>query len=110
MDLGRWEQNSKSSPAGVHSGPGLTRLQFQVEVEQHETQELFDLIDGEVAAGTHGRTGAERHQVIFQPLAALKEAPFAVLDVTVELERLSGEERRLMTRKHERSLMGSGVC
>lgn len=102
MDVGRWEQNSKSSPAGVHSGPGLTRLQFQVEVEQHETQELFDLIDGEVAARTHGRTGTERHQVIFQPLTVLKEAHSAeiVLDVTVELERLTGKKRRLMTRKH----------
>lgn len=105
MDDGRWEQNSKSSPAGVHSGPGLTRLQFQVEVEQHETQELFDLIDGEVAAGTHGRTGPERHQVIFQPLPVLEEAHSAdtVLDVTVELERLTGTKRRVTTRKRGES-------
>lgn len=100
MDVGRWGQNSKSSPAGVHRGPGLTRLQFQVEVEQHEAQELFDLVDGEVAAGTHGRTGTEGHQVIFQPLTVLKEARFEiVLDVTVELERLTGKKEKIDDQK-----------
>lgn len=113
-DVGRWEQNSESSPAGVHCGPGLTRLQLQVEVEQHETQELFDLVEGEVAAGTHGRPGPERHQVILQPLAVLEEARLAgiVLDVAVEPERLTGkrEDRRSVLLKDELRIALAPLC
>lgn len=85
------QQDAHSGSAGVQGGSGLTFLQLQVEVEQQETQELLDLVDGEVSSGTHGGAGAERHAVVLQLLAVLVEVRLlsAVLDVAVEPERLT---------------------
>ncbi len=90
------QQNAQSGSAGVHSGSGLTVLQLQVEVEQQETQELFDLVDGEVSSGTHGGAGAEWHAVILQLLTVFVEACLlsAVLDVAVEPECLAVQKQQ----------------
>lgn len=84
------QQDAQSGSAGVHGGSGLTLLQLQVEIEQQDAQELFDLVDGEVSSGTHGGAGPERHAVILQLLTVLVEVCLlsAVLDVAVEPERL----------------------
>lgn len=88
------QEDSQSGSATVHSDSGLTLHQLQVEVEQQQTQELFDLVHSKVSSGTHGGAGAERHAVIPQPLAVLVEVRLlsAVLDVTVEPERLMGNK------------------
>lgn len=85
------QEDAQSGSATVHGDSGLTLHQLQVEVEQQQTQELFDLIHSKVSSGTHGGAGAERHTVIPQPLAVLVEVRLlsAVLDVTVEPERLT---------------------
>lgn len=90
------QQDAQSGSAGVHSSSGLTLLQLQVEVEQQETQELFNLVDGEVSSGTHGGAGAERHAVILQLLTVLVEVSLlsAVLDVAVEPERLAVQKQQ----------------
>lgn len=82
--------DAEAGSVGVPGRSGLTFHQLKVEVEQQQTQELFDPVDGEVASGTLGGAGAERHAVILQLLSVFVEVRllFAVLHETVEPERL----------------------
>lgn len=90
MDLCGGRQDAQSGPAGLQRGSGLAILHLQVQVEQQQTYELLHLVNGEVAAGTHGGAGAERHQVVPELLAILVEVRLlsAVLHETVELKPL----------------------
>lgn len=90
-DVCSGQQDAESGSAGVQSRSALTVLQLKVKVEQQQTQELFDLVDGEVASGTLGGTRAERHAVILQLLSVLVEVRLlsAVLYEAVEPERLT---------------------
>lgn len=97
--ISRGQQDAQSGSARVRLGSARSVVQLQMEVEQHKTQELFDLVDGEESPGTHGGTRSEGHQEVLQPPSVLVEVRLfvAVLDVAVEAERLTeqGQHGRL---------------
>lgn len=53
-NFSRGRQDAQSSPAGVWLGLALHVVQLQLEVKQHQTHKLLDLIDGEEPTRTLG--------------------------------------------------------
>lgn len=87
----------------AQAGPGLVQRrdsdggiqQLHVKVQQHQGQELLDLVDGEEAAGALGHAGAERHVEIAQLAASPAEGGLlltVVLQEAIVLELLAGGE------------------
>lgn len=93
--VGGGQQDPQSGSTGVQRGPGLPVLQLQVHTEQQHAQELLDLVNGEEPSGTPGGPGAERHEVIPEPLAVFVEVSLlhAVLQKAAGSERLKQEKK-----------------
>lgn len=93
-----WLEDSQASTGLIKKWNFGGRVQkFHVEVRQHQTQELLDLIDGEKPARTFGDPRAKGHAVVTQPPATTVEDSFLltlVIQETVILILLQGEDGR----------------
>lgn len=86
-------QDAQTGPGLVQRrDPGGRIQQLHVEVEQHEAEELFDLVDCEEPAGTLGHARTKRHVEVAQFPAPAAERGFllTVLQEAVVLELLQG--------------------
>lgn len=89
-NVSRGRQDAQSSPAGVGLGPGRHIVQLQLEVEQHQTHKLLDLIDSKEPTRTLGGAWSKGHEEVLEPLSVFVEIGLlvAILNVAVKVESL----------------------